>query len=58
MAVERFGLADNLMIPGAVLNGGGYPIVLPPDEQDRPFEALDVFGRCVAHAAATVWPAD
>jgi nucleoside 2-deoxyribosyltransferase len=58
MAVEGFGLADNLMIPGAVLDGSGHPMVLPPDEQDRPFEALDVFERCVAHAAAMVRPAN
>lgn len=51
LAVEGFGLPDNLMIPGAVLEGGGHPIVLPPDGRDRPFDALDVFERCVEAAA-------
>lgn len=47
LSVEGFGLPDNLMIPGAVLEGGGHPMVLPPDATDRPFDALDVFERCV-----------
>lgn len=51
LSVEGFGLSDNLMIPGTVVEGGGYPIVLPPDGLDRPFEALDVFERCVEIAA-------
>lgn len=51
LTVEGFGLPDNLMIPGAVLEGGGHPIVLPPDGRDRPFDALDVFERCVEVAA-------
>jgi len=51
LAVEGFGLADNLMIPGAVFQGGGHGIVLPPGAQDRAFDALDVFERCVALAA-------
>ncbi len=49
LAVGGFGLPDNLMIPGAVLWGGGLPITLP--EEDRPFDALDVFERCVEAAA-------
>lgn len=53
LAVEGFGLPDNLMIPGAVLNGGGHAMVLPEDGQDRAFDALDVFERCVALAALT-----
>jgi nucleoside 2-deoxyribosyltransferase len=52
ITVEHFGLPDNLMIPGAVLAGGGHPMVLPEDGIDRPFDALDVFERCVAIAAA------
>jgi nucleoside 2-deoxyribosyltransferase len=52
LAVEGFGLPDNLMIPGAVLQGGGYPMVVPEDGRDRAFDALDVFERCVALAAA------
>jgi nucleoside 2-deoxyribosyltransferase len=52
ITVEHFGLPDNLMIPGAVLTGGGHPMVLPEDGVDRPFDALDVFERCVALAAS------
>ncbi len=52
LAVEGFGLADNLMIPGAVIHGGGHPVVVPEDGRDRAFDALDVFERCVALAAA------
>ncbi len=51
LSVEGFGLPDNLMIPGAVLAGGGHPVVLPPDGLDRAFDALEVFERCVAVAA-------
>jgi len=51
LSVGGFGLPDNLMIPGAVLSGGGHPMVLPPDGSDRPFAALDVFERCVELAA-------
>jgi nucleoside 2-deoxyribosyltransferase len=52
LSVEGFGLPDNLMVPGAVLEGGGHPMVLPPDGRDRPFDALDVFERCVEAAAS------
>lgn len=52
LAIEGFGLTDNLMIAGAVLMGGGAPIVLPNDGLDRSFDALDVFERCVVIAAA------
>jgi nucleoside 2-deoxyribosyltransferase len=51
LAVEGFSLPDNLMIPGAVEYGGGLPITLPPDGQDRAFDALDIFELCVAAAA-------
>lgn len=51
LSVEGFGLPDNLMIPGAVLDGGAHPMVLPPDGRDRAFDALDVFERCVGVAA-------
>lgn len=54
LAVEGFGLADNLMVPGAVLRGGGLAMMLPGDGRDRAFDALDVFGRCVAAAAAAM----
>jgi len=48
LLVEGFGLPDNLMIPGAVEYGGGFPITLPADGVDRAFDALDVFAPCVA----------
>jgi nucleoside 2-deoxyribosyltransferase len=48
LAVEGFGLADNLMITGAVEYGGGVPMVLPGDGRSRAFDALDVFEACVA----------
>jgi nucleoside 2-deoxyribosyltransferase len=51
LTVEGFGLPDNLMIPGAVELGGGLPITLPADGQDRVFDALDIFETCVAAAA-------
>ncbi len=54
LSVEGFGLPDNLMIPGAVLAGGGHPILLPEGGQDLPFDSLEVFERCVAIAAATL----
>jgi len=49
LQVEGFGLPDNLMIPGAVEHAGGFPITLPPDGINRPFDALDVFETCVAN---------
>jgi len=49
--VEDFGLADNLMIQGAVEYGGGISLHLPPDGRSRAFDALDVFERCAAAAA-------
>jgi nucleoside 2-deoxyribosyltransferase len=51
LSVEGFGLADNLMVAGAVALSGGCPVVLPPDGRDRAFDALDVFERCVEAAA-------
>jgi nucleoside 2-deoxyribosyltransferase len=51
IAVEEHGLPDNLMVPGAVLAGGGHPMLLPEDGQDRPFDDLEMFERCVALAA-------
>lgn len=52
LQVEGFGLPDNLMIPGAVLQGGGHPIVLPP--HDLAFDALDMFEACVAMASRSL----
>ena len=51
LTVEGFGLPDNLMVAGAVLAGGDHSMVLPPNNDDRPFDALDVFTRCVEVAA-------
>ena len=51
LSVEGFGLPDNLMIQGAAVQGGGEPIVVPPDGRDRPFDSLEVFEACVALAA-------
>jgi nucleoside 2-deoxyribosyltransferase len=53
LSVEAFGLSDNLMVSGAVL-AGGYPVILPPDGRDRPFDALDLFEACVAQAVHTL----
>jgi nucleoside 2-deoxyribosyltransferase len=50
LAVEGFGLPDNLMIPGAV-ETGGHPILLPEGGADLPFDSLEVFERCVVVAA-------
>ena len=52
LSVEGFGLPDNLMIPGAVQEGGGHPMMLPPDGRNLPFDALAVFESCVEIAAA------
>lgn len=54
LTVEGFGLPDNLMVPGAVLWGGGRPMLLPEDGCDRAFDALDVFERCVALTASAL----
>lgn len=51
LLVEGFGLPDNLMIPGAVLRGGGHRIVVPTEGRDLPFDALDMFELCVEVAA-------
>jgi nucleoside 2-deoxyribosyltransferase len=43
IAVEDFGLADNLMIEGALPGG----LVLPPDGVSRPFDSLEIFELCL-----------
>jgi nucleoside 2-deoxyribosyltransferase len=48
LAVEGFGLPDNLMIPGAVEYGGGLPVFLPLAGEVVGFDSLAVFERCVA----------
>ncbi len=47
-AVEDFGLADNLMVEGA-LDGG---LILPPDGVSRPFESLEIFELCLQRLTA------
>ena len=51
LSVEGFGLPDNLMIQGAAVQGGGQPVMVPADGQDRPFDSLEMFEACVALAA-------
>lgn len=51
LSVEGFGLPDNLMIQGAAVQGGGHPIVVPPDGRDRPFDSVELFEACVALVA-------
>ncbi len=51
LLIEDFGQSDNLMIQGALVDGDGVGMVLPPDGLDRAFDALDVFERCVAATA-------
>jgi len=50
LSVEGFDLPDNLMIVGAV-HQGGEAIFLPEHGKDDPFDALDAFERCVRAAA-------
>ena len=47
LAIEDFGLADNLMIQGSLT----LPLTLPPDGVSRPFESLEVFGLCLETVA-------
>ena len=51
LSVGGFGLADNLMIPGALEASGGLAMVLPEGGRDVPFDSLEVFERCVALVA-------
>jgi nucleoside 2-deoxyribosyltransferase len=53
LAIEEFGLSDNLMVAGALL-AGDLPLVVPHDGRERAFDALDVFERCVALAVASL----
>ncbi len=50
IAVEGFGLPDNLMIPGAV-EASGHAVVLPPAGATPAFDDLETFTRCVVLAA-------
>lgn len=51
ISVEGFGLPDNLMIQGALLQAGGHPMLVPKAGQDQPFDSLLLFEACVALAA-------
>lgn len=53
LLIEDFGLPDNLMVAGALL-ASGHALVVPHDGRARAFDALDIFERCVALAAATM----
>ncbi|MBU6419687.1 MAG: nucleoside 2-deoxyribosyltransferase [Proteobacteria bacterium] len=48
LAIEDFGLADNLMIEASLT----LPLTLPPDGVSRPFDSLEIFSLCVEQAAA------
>src|SRR5258708_27104081 len=50
LRIEGFHLPDDLMIVGAVHNGGS-PVFLPTDGKTRGLDALDVFETCVEAAA-------
>jgi nucleoside 2-deoxyribosyltransferase len=43
LEVEDFGLADNLMIEGALVGS----LTLPPDNITRPFDCLEIFELCL-----------
>ncbi len=50
VAVEGFGLADNLMIEGAVKDGSGGGVMRPEGGHDLAFDSLELFEACVATA--------
>jgi nucleoside 2-deoxyribosyltransferase len=52
VAVEGFGLPDNLMIPYAVETGGKLPMQLPEKGEELGMTSLEVFELCVKKAAA------
>lgn len=52
MAVEEFGLVDNLMIDGGIRASGGALLTGPP----APWDDLALFARCVAQAAVVLQP--
>src|SRR6185437_4278146 len=53
VVIEEFDLPDNLMVAGALL-ASGNALVVPHDGRARAFDALDLFERCVALAAAAL----
>ena len=55
MEVERFGLADNLMVEGAIVRSGGC-VVRGGEDDAWSFGDLDLFERCVRAAVETLFP--
>ena len=53
MAIENFGLHDNLMLAGGLAASGGTPVTVPVPHSAR-FTALTAFAQCVAHAATAL----
>jgi nucleoside 2-deoxyribosyltransferase len=53
MAIEPFGLHDNLMLAGGVIASGGCIIAEAVPNAQR-YTSLAAFERCVAHAAAAL----
>lgn len=51
MAIEPFGLHDNLMLVGGVIGSGGCVVTADVQDSDR-YTSLAAFERCVARAAA------
>ncbi|WP_297368373.1 nucleoside 2-deoxyribosyltransferase [Acidocella sp.] len=51
VTVEEFGLADNLMIPGAIAGSGGL-FAAPEDGRARALDDLDLFEALVRRVAA------
>ena len=51
MAIEPFGLHDNLMLVGGVIASGGCIVSQTMPHAER-YTSLTAFERCVAHAAA------
>ncbi|MGE4483097.1 nucleoside 2-deoxyribosyltransferase [Acidocella sp.] len=47
LAIEDFGLADNLMIEGSLT----LPLVLPPDGRCHAFDSLEIFRLCLVAVA-------
>ncbi|MFC3124684.1 nucleoside 2-deoxyribosyltransferase [Pseudoroseomonas globiformis] len=54
ITVEGFGLPDNLMIQGALMQSGGHPMLTPKAGEDLPFDSLELFESCVALAARSL----
>ena len=51
MAIEHFGVHDNLMLTGGIVASGGCLLTAAEPHAER-YTALAAFERCVAEAAA------